>query len=236
MKLSDITRTTDTKHVELTLGKMAIHFRRTCQWIDLNLNRTIESRVLHNLLWGSSNYLKLGSENLNSHISVLGVAVRGLYELQLRTQLVLEIPDEFNKWQAEAGTDKIQMIEGILGISTEGRGDSQRKILTDEIARLRSLLAKHGLQEARPQATADIAKKLGKEEEHKSLFKLLSKVVHPTSYLINDYTNAASEEIYYILQIHAQLYAWDSYERTCERLSVPQEVRDFQLPPESDSN
>jgi hypothetical protein len=224
MKLSDIIRYSDHNHLKMTLEEMAIHFEKTSHWISANHTATGESRVLENILQGSSNYMKLVAENLDNHISILGTAVRALYEIRLRTELLVTNKGEFDKWQAESGTDKIQLLEAIQSMKTADM-ITQRTILKGEIERIRTLLRKHGLEEAKPLGAADIAKKLGKEEEHRSLFKLLSKIVHPSSYLINDYANAASDEIYQILQAHAQLYAWDIYERTCNYLLVPENIR-----------
>jgi hypothetical protein len=228
VKISQIKQETHLPHVRLRLKEMAEHFRQTCEWIDSNINRTIESAILNNLLRGVSSYLELAANNLTTHISALGVAVRGLYEIQLRTQLVILHPEELTRWQTEAVSDKIQMLDGLLGISTDGGADAPRKVLTEEIENLRNLLSKHGLQETKPFATAEIAKKLGKLDEHKSLFKLFSKIVHPTSYLINNPADASSEENFCILHIHAQIYAWDSFQRICEKLSLPKELMDFQ--------
>ena len=75
-----------------------------------------------------------------------------------------------------------------------------------------------------PVSTGNLANKVGQEGEHKALFKLYSKLVHPSSYLVNDYGGASSVENQKILQIHAQLYAYDTVTRVCEELSVPYEI------------
>ena len=67
---------------------------------------------------------------------------------------------------------------------------------------------------------------IGLSDEHKNLYKLFSKVVHPSSYLVNDYKNAASIETRMILQTRAQLYAWDTFSRVCEYFNVPGELRE----------
>lgn len=103
----------------------------------------------------------------------------------------------------------------------------QREILEAEIERLKSIRDRHNLPTIKSPASAgQIAKEVGLSEEHKNLYKLFSKIVHPSSYLVNDYKNAASTEIKMILQIHAQIYALDSFSRICTHFDVPTELRD----------
>jgi len=102
-----------------------------------------------------------------------------------------------------------------------------RFVLRGEISRLKSLRKKYDLPERKHlPSSAAIAKRVDLKKEHDALFKLFSKLVHPSSYLINDYENAASSEVKMILKIHAQLYAWDTFSRVCSAVSVPQTIRE----------
>ncbi len=117
------------------------------------------------------------------------------------------------------------MLEGILLLSTESENINEQLILKIEIERLNNLTTKYGMPVIKqPASTGNIAKTVGLEDEHKALFKMFSKLVHPSSYLVNDYNSAASVENQKTLQIHAQLYAHDSIERICKVLAVPSEV------------
>jgi hypothetical protein len=114
------------------------------------------------------------------------------------------------------------MFEGLLGIQTVNDMTEHRIVLQSEIDRLESLRIKYQLPSIKSPASAgQIAQQLGLSEEHKNLYKLFSKIVHPSSYLVIDYKNAASIETRVILQAHAQLYAWDVFSRVCERFNVP---------------
>lgn len=226
-RLSDIVRFSDVGEVAALLARMSQHFRAACEWIRANARRTTESVALHHLLWSAANYLEIAANGVETHVSVFALATRNLYELRLRIEHLTADPANLGRWQAEAATDKIQVLEGILGIQG-GRDGAPRAILTDEIARLRALLDRHGMHELkRITSTASIAQQLRRDDEHQALFKLLSKLVHPSSYLVNDYQNAASPEIRQILQVHCQLYAWELFNRTCEALAVPDAVRSF---------
>lgn len=178
-----------------------------------------------NLLSSVSDYLEVTKNSLNSHISVLALSTRNIYEINVRLRSVIDQDEEQKNWASEAVTDKVQTLEGILLLGNESENITERLTLRQEIERLKNLITKHDMPVIKqPATTGSIAKTVGLEKEHKALFKLYSKLVHPSSYLVNDYNNAASIESQKLLQIHAQLYAHDSIERICKVLNVPIDV------------
>jgi hypothetical protein len=127
-------------------------------------------------------------------------------------------------------TDKIQVLEGLLELDTVNDMNTQRATLRAEVERLTALREKYKLPSVKkPLDAGVIANDLGLSGEHKALFKLITKLVHPSSYLINDYSNAASSEVRAILQVHAQMYAWDTFSRICDVASVPKAFREFHI-------
>jgi len=213
---------------------MAERFRLACKWISENVSRSEKTLALFNLLAASANYLDVAANNIEGHISTIALATRSLYEINLQTRDILFSSDSLRRWQGEAVTDKIQVLEGILGLDTVSALSEQRKALRTEIDRLLSLREKYRLPAGRPSGTGEIAKSVGLAREHNTLFKLFSKLVHPSSYLTNDYGNAASDETAKNLQIHAQVYAWDTFSRICDAVSMPKSTRrDLERPPGS---
>ncbi|QGW22868.1 hypothetical protein GOM96_18320 [Stutzerimonas degradans] len=213
--------------LKAALEEMHTRFLDISNWITKNRDRTNENLVVFNLFSSAMQYLRVLNISIKEHISILSLATRSLYELNLTIRLILKDSNNFNSWCSEAITDKIQMLEGLLGIQTVSSMSEQRNILQVEIERLKTLRDKHQLPTIKSPAPAgQIAQQIGLSEEHKNLYKLFSKVVHPSSYLVNDYKNAASIETRIILQTHAQLYAWDTFSRVCEYFNVPGELRE----------
>lgn len=133
-------------------------------------------------------------------------------------------------WQAEAALDKIEVLKGISQLNTLSDNATQKDILQKEIERLRNLTKKYSLPNNKKIPTSSvIAREVGLVNEHKALFKLFSKLVHPSSYLVNDFTDANSNEVRNILLIHLQIYAIDSFCRICDALSVPKNIRELEL-------
>lgn len=207
------------------LDKIIQEIARINVWAAENIDRTERQVLLCNFLSSISLYLEVAKNSLNSHISVLALATRSIYEINIRLRLVIKSEEEQKKWASEAVTDKIQVLEGILLLSNKAENIAEQSILNNEIERLRNLIVKHNLPTIKyPDATGNIAKIVGFENEHKGLFKLYSKLVHPSSYLVNSYNNAASIENQKILQIHAQLYAHDSIELISNVFNIPNEI------------
>lgn len=212
--------------LKVALEEMQGKFLEVLNWIKQNKERNNENLVIYNLFSSVIQYLNVLHVSITEHISILALATRSLYELNLTIRSILKDPNNIESWSSEAITDKIQMLEGILGIQTVTDMTKHRNILQAEIVRLQNLRIKHQLPSIKsPASASQIAQQLGLSEEHKNLYKLFSKIVHPSSYLVNDYKNAASIETRVLLQAHAQLYAWDAFGRVTERFNVPNELR-----------
>lgn len=62
--------------------------------------------------------------------------------------------------------------------------------------------------------TASQAEAVGEKAEYEAFFKLYSKYVHPSSFLLNGNPKSVHSPVFFnILVIQAQRYAADSYER-----------------------
>lgn len=233
MKLGDIVSIGTNKDVGHNLKHMEGAFLSICNWIRSNSPRNERNVTLFNLLASSAQYLGVASTSLESHVSILALATRSLYEINLRTRSVILSEENMRQWHSEAVTDKIQILEGLEGLlelETVNDMTTQRAILRAEVERLSALPEKYKLPTVKkPLDAGVIANDLGLSREHKSLFKLITKLVHPSSYLTNDYGNAASSETKSILQIHAQLYAWDTFSRICDVVPVPKAFRELHI-------
>jgi hypothetical protein len=209
-----------------SLKDMQRKFEEVYEWVELSVERNNKTLPVFNLFSSVIQYLKVLSLSVGQHVSVLALSTRSLYELNLTLRSVIGSQEGLDLWCSELVTDKIQAIEGLLEIKTVSHMTEQRKILQAEIDRIKKIRQRHKLPEVKTPASAgQLANLLGLSDEHRSLYKLFSKIVHPSSYLVNDYGSAASVEVQMILQIHAQLYAWDSFSRFCDRFNVPEAIR-----------
>jgi hypothetical protein len=227
-RLKDMTQIGTPAETARVLLAMAEHFLATCDWIRTNVERTDSTIALFNILRASAEYLQVTSHNIEGHVSVLALATRSLYELNLRVQHNLISENNMQIWLSEIVTDKIQVLERIIQFDTDDALNRQRAILQSEVIRLKKLRQKYKLPEvSRSLDSRSIARKLGSLNDHDALFKLSSKLVHPSSYLTNDQSTVTALGTEVILEVYAQVYAWDIFRQVCDALSVPDSVREI---------
>jgi hypothetical protein len=94
------------------------------------------------------------------------------------------------------------------------------------VQRNKHLKDRHGYDSAKNKSkqVGDIATKLGLEREHKTLHKLFSKILHPTSYLVNSDHLMNDWQMSNTMFIHMQLYTLDTLRRVSDRLGAPDEL------------
>jgi hypothetical protein len=71
---------------------------------------------------------------------------------------------------------------------------------------------------------SEMAAALGRQSEHKAFFKLYSKLIHPSAYLVNGSADTWGAFIREALAINLQIYALDLLEKVRQSLGVPDSV------------
>src|SRR6266516_2120382 len=146
--------------------------------------------------------------SIDAPVPVLALATRNLFEIDLRARFIELSTDNLRSWMSEALLDRIQLHEGLLSLDGP---DHLAQILRGAVEHDRKLAEKHGLTLGRkPMPTAELAGKVGMKEEYAALFKLFSKLLHPSSYFVNaSHEETGSLTIRNVLLVHLQLYGHD---------------------------
>jgi hypothetical protein len=196
-------------------------FTRSTDWVRTNRPRTERNLILFNLLAAAVPYIELCVQNISGLIAVLALCSRTLFELNMQTRYALKSESNLRAWHAEAGFDRIGVLNGMRELREPD--DPRVGLLVGEIARTRELVAKHGLQGLPkwPNRIESLAIAVGLEREYKSLFKLFSKLVHPTSYWVNATAVLDEAQTRTIMLACFQLYALDLLKRLADALEVP---------------
>lgn len=208
-RLADIVQYGSPQDIRKALLNIRGNILETTKWMHKNTVRDQKNLTPHNFLFASVPYIDLVLSLKVAPTQLLAFCARNLYELHLQCRYVQRDEECLKQWVAEAVTDHIEIMEGFLGLDTKDHAQ-QRKILEEEINRKEELLRKYNLQRKKPYPAGSIAKDLGKEEEHRALFRIFTKLLHPTSYLVNSSVEEVQNpQMRNILIIHIQLYAWD---------------------------
>jgi len=152
---------------------------------------------------------------VDAPIAVIALATRNVFEINLRARYIEQSDANLKDWISEALLDRIQLYEGMLTLSGPKEATD---LLRAEIEYNRQLAQKHGLALGRkPMVTSELAQKVGMKEEYAALFKLYSKLLHPTSYSVNVTPDEVGSLVNRnILLIHLQLYAHDLLGRSSD--------------------
>lgn len=194
------------------------------QWIKEHRPRDERNLVLFNLLIAPVPYIGLYAQNLSGPLALLAFCTRTVFELNVRTRHVLLSPANLKQWMAEAADDHVELLKAIIGIAEPD--DPRAGSLRHDLQRIEGLKVKHKLPELRKADTqiAALAREINLEQEHKSLFKIFSKLVHPTAYLVNSANVMEDAQMRNVLLVHFQIYALDLFKRITDEIGVPSEV------------
>ena len=118
-----------------------------------------------------------------SGIELHAWTARNLFEAYLVGEYIFLEPLKAKDFVAQKASDELQIYEGFLGISGDLADPIKRPIL-ERIGHIRRTLAKHGLREVSPWSVSFLAKQTHNEADYKAFFKLYSKYVHPSAWLV----------------------------------------------------
>jgi len=222
--LKDHVRIGSMDDVSNRLNSISEAVKKNAEWVLTNCERNEENVVLYNLLAAFLPYLNLMQMHLSGPIPLLGFCTRSAYELNVQTRRVLSSSADLQEWLGEAAGDQIEAIEALVSLSASD--DPSRQALQEEVKRIKAIKTKHGFDSSnnKSESVFNIAKKVGLECEHRALYKLLSKITHPTSCLVNSGYLMNDEQTRNVMFIHAQIYVLDTLCRISDRLGVPKEL------------
>jgi hypothetical protein len=207
---------------EKGIDKVIYKCRHIKRWYEKNKDRTEKSVLFLNILDSVADYLEVANDCFGKHISILAMATRNQYELNVRITALIQDENELTLWQSEAITDGIQCLLACL--SSAERPTKHTIAIQEEIDRLELLRKKWNLPVVKNAMPAgNLAKKVKMKEQHDSFFKLCSKMIHPSSFLVN--RKEICTDIYFpILELQLQFYALSSISLVCETLQIPSKI------------
>lgn len=155
-----------------------------------------------------------------SEIEGAAWCARNIFERNLVLRYISRRSENFNRWMGQFAGDEKQIIEGFLTLSADSNLP-ERKVLQDRLDAIKTITTKHNIQTSGPFNIKAIADEEGLSDEYVGLYKLFSKYVHPSSWLVNASSESVqSKEYVNIFLIYAQLHAGDSCTRIDEWLAA----------------
>jgi hypothetical protein len=150
---------------------------------------------------------RINTNGLNNE--TLALSTRNVFELNMIYQYTCLCEENLCEWIGNNANDQIEIYEGILKLS-ENHNSEDKKTLKDTIDTIRTNAKNKNYKISKQLTTRTLAEKVGLIKEYEGLFKLYSKFIHPTSFLINsnpDTVNALQFKNIFLIQF--QIYTSD---------------------------
>ena len=213
MKMSVFVHFGSPDDVAKNLDSMYARFESLALNMRTEQERNELNFVLHNLAVQTAVHLERLKGWLHDSTELLAWSARNLFELNLLVRYVLQSEGHLHHFAGQCGKDEVQILEGVLVLS-ENALNPEAKFLQDRIKEVKKTAARHDLELKNPISVFDLAKAVGVTTEYKAFFKLYSKYVHPSSWIVNGASERIhADEFRNIFLIQAQLYAGDTYQR-----------------------
>ena len=125
--------------------------------------------------------LKTFGKDLRADTRLLAWRTRNVFELFLLLHKT-STEETAKVFAAQALTDEIGILEGLLGLVAPG--DSRVQPARDEVQRLHATLSRYGTLKTKHWTISELARTAGHKAEYDAFFKVCSKYVHPSGWSV----------------------------------------------------
>lgn len=145
----------------------------------------------------------------------LALSTRNIFELNMIYQYTCLNDENLREWIGNKAKDEIEILEGMLTLSEKPNSEDE-KIVKARIDSIKTTAQNNNYKISKQLNTKMLAEKVGLVKEYEGLFKLYSKFIHPTSYLINSNPEAINSLQYKnIFLMQFQIYLSDLENKLC---------------------
>lgn len=204
------------------LSELEALLTKLCTEIQTGFSRNDRNVALHSLASRSSFEIAKLRGALRSPTEYLALCARNLFELNARARVVLQSDQNLQTWIGEVAQDEKEILEGILELGQSSEDDTE--VLKARLTQIDQTAARHGVPLAKAPRVHELAKAAGLEREYKGLFKLYSKYVHPSSWIVNAGERTQSWDVRNIFIIRAQYHAFDILTRISDSFGLREKL------------
>ncbi|HEA3089006.1 TPA: hypothetical protein RVR74_001294 [Aeromonas salmonicida] len=216
------------KDVINNIHKIGKRYQKTIAWLQGIQSQapTKEAEILKNILVSTLGYTKYIKSGAFKDIQLLALGVRSVLENLSRARFIMKDDENLDRWLSEVITDQKTVIKGFLSLG-DASSDSI-KALEIELTRLDRLCEKYNFPVVKqPQQVKTMTEAVGLVEDYDSIYKLTSKLIHPSSLYINSRSTLDNKEYHNILVICGQLYLISMLNEICMKLNAPSAIADM---------
>lgn len=138
-------------------------------------------------------------ERLISHkdfpIEYCAISARNLFETYLLVAYITSEPNRGKEFLSQKAFDELEINEGFLGLGTPASEASIRAI-RERMAHIKTLMQENKLKPSRYWTVNYLAEETNNKVEYDAFFKLYSKYIHPSSWIVNSFSNEYDNPVF----------------------------------------
>ena len=154
-----------------------------------------------------TNYTGVLFDRLLSHqdfpIEYNAISARNLFECYLLIAYIISDPSKAKEFLSQKVYEELEINEGFLSLKTANTSETSVKLIRDRIDYIKEIMNKHELTPSKNWNVNYLAQQTNNKLEYKAFFKLYSKYVHPSSWIVNSRNNEYDNPVFkniFILQ------------------------------------
>lgn len=144
--------------------------------------------------------------NQDFPIEYIAIAARNLFECYLIIAYIIKDPSKAKEFVSQKAYEELEINEGFLSLKTTKTSETSLKQIQDRMDYIKELMKNNGLTPSRSWTVSHLAAQTNNKLEYKAFFRLYSKYVHPSSWIVNslntEYYNPIFRNIFFLQGQH----------------------------------
>lgn len=195
MKFEDFTRTGTTEEIKENLFRLQQELKICASKVSIDGDNDYTGIALRNLIHFSSTLLERLIKYLEDSIEMNAWIARNLFECYLISVYITSEPERAKEFLLQKANDELEIFEGILTLNKFANTKTNANPIRERMDFINNTLDEYNLIARSHWTVGMLAKKTGNKEEYDAFFKLYSKYVHPSSWLINAQVNDSDNPV-----------------------------------------
>jgi hypothetical protein len=150
------------------------------------------------------NYTSLLLERLTiyqeSPIEFIAISARNLFECYLLVAFILSDPSRAKEFVGQKASEELEINEGFLSLTKTSTPEATIKSIQDRMTYIKELMKNYEIPIKKHWTVSYLAKQTNNKIEYEAFFKLYSKYIHPSSWIlnspVNEYDNVVFRNIF----------------------------------------
>jgi len=131
------------------------------------------------------------------------ISARNLFECYLLIAYIIKDPSKAKDFLSQKAYEELEINEGFLSLKTANTSEASIKQIHDRMDYIKELMKNHGLTPSKSWNVRYLAEQTNNKLEYVAFFKLYSKYIHASSWIVNSHNDEYDNPVFkniFILQ------------------------------------